>query len=145
VTLATESVDAIGLAERAPAHLGVPGFREEMREKYALGDFSGALSIAEMLVGRHPGDSEVRWYQNQSQRQLREMLLSKLGEGSVPVVVTPMQELSWYGLDPASFTLLSEMKEDRTVEAVVKSTVLPELEALRALGELVAQGIVRLD
>ena len=145
VTLAGPSVDALGLADRAPAPLAVPDEHQEMREKYALGDFSGALRVAEMLSGRAPDDTEIAWYMTHSRTQLRGILMSKLGEDSVPTVTIPVSELQWYGLDPASFKLLSEMDGVRRVDEVVRSTVLPDLEALRSLGELVAQGIVRLD
>ncbi len=137
--------DALDLVDRVRSDPPEPNLREDLVDTFALGDFSGAYRVAELLLGRDPEDKEAEWYLNQSHRRLRELLRSRLGAGVVPIVTAPVEELRWYGLDSRAVQLISHMDGVRNVEEVIASACLPEIEALRAINELVGQGIIRLD
>ncbi|HTU57740.1 MAG TPA: hypothetical protein VMF89_04885, partial [Polyangiales bacterium] len=45
----------------------------EMTERFALGDFSGALRAAELLLGQHPSHAVAQHYANEAAAKLEEM------------------------------------------------------------------------
>jgi len=143
--LPDESPDALDLVDRVRSEPPGPDLRAELVDTFALGDFSGAFRVAGLLLGRDPDDTEAEWYMNQSRRRLRDLLRSRLGSGTVPIVTAPINELRWYGLDSRAVQLLSSMDGERTVDEVIVAAGLPEIEALKAINELVGQGIIRLD
>ncbi len=121
--------------------LGDEGLRREMRERFALGDFSGALGAAELLLGASPEDEEARRFAGACRSRLEQMAVVRLGGPSV--VLRPCaeaRELRWMGLDSRAAFVLSRIDGVHPLEDLLDTFGMPRLEALRVLLELLEAG-----
>jgi hypothetical protein len=117
----------------------------EMTERFSLGDFSGALRAAELLLGQQPGHELAQHYARESRAKLEDMYTSRLqAQGQVLQVVVPASEIAWLGLDPHVTALLGQMDGKSDYEAVLAHSSMPRLAALRALVELLEARVIRL-
>lgn len=117
----------------------------EMTERFALGDFSGALRAAELLLGQHPSHAVAQHYANEATAKLEEMYTSRLQPKSAMLqVAMPSSEIAWLGLDPQVGALLALIDGQSTYEALLSHCGMPRLWALRALSELVDARVIRL-
>ena len=117
----------------------------EMSERFSLGDFSGALRAAEILLGQQPNHELGQHYARESRGKLEDMYTSRLqAQGSVLRVVVPLAEIAWLGLDPQVAALLAQVDGTSDYEAVLAQSSMPRLSALRALVELMNAHVVRL-
>jgi hypothetical protein len=136
------------LVERAsgfPPGIERPDPRREMQERLALGDFTGALSIAEAMLAEIPGDGEATTVADECRSRLKHMYISRLGGiDLVPVMIVPRAELKWLSLDHRAGFLLSQFDGSLTVEEVLAIAGMPELEVLRTLWELLGQRVIEL-
>jgi hypothetical protein len=109
----TESLRLVSARSRAPL-AGAPDLAAEMNDRFALGDFTGALRAAELVLGQRPDDPEA----------------------------AQVAAVSWLGLDHRAGFLLSMVDGTTTVEEIVDLSGMPEHEALRLLAELIDGGTV---
>ena len=114
-------------------------------ERFAVGDFVGALSAAELRLGEEPGDEDAWQYAQSSRERLESRYTNRIG--SVDYVFNlaiPAAKVKWLGLDPQAGFLLSLVDGQTTVAEVLDLCGMRRLEALRAFTELVeAKAIVR--
>ena len=139
------SDDALQLVDRQPP--GTPGLHlhDEMTDRYALGDFTAALQLAELLLGRNPEDEVAQRYARNSREQLEQFYLATLGSDELVMrVAVPEQERLWLGLDNQAEVLLRGIDGERNLADVVRLSGLPRLEALKALAELADIGVLAL-
>ena len=117
----------------------------EMVERYALDDFTGALRIAELVLGRQPEHVDARRIAGESRRRHEHPYTSRLGGlGRVPRVAMPDTDLRWLGLDHRAGFLLSRVDGENTIDELVDVSGMPRLEALKTLVELLQVGAIRL-
>lgn len=117
----------------------------EMTERFALGDFSGALRAAELLLGQHPSHAVAEHYANEAAAKLEEMYTSRLQpNGAILQVAMPSSEIAWLGLDPQVAALLALIDGQSTYETLLAHSGMPRLWALRALSELLDARVIRL-
>jgi hypothetical protein len=117
----------------------------EMTERFSLGDFSGALRAAELLLGQQPEHELAQHYARESRAKLEDMYTSRLlAQGRVLHVVVPASEIAWLGLDPHLTALLAQMDGESDYEAVLAQSSMPRTAALRALVELLEARVIRL-
>jgi len=117
----------------------------EMTERFALGDFSGALRAAELLLGQHPSHAVAQHYANEATAKLEEMYTSRLQPKSATLqVAMASAEIAWLGLDPQVGALLALIDGQSTYETLLSHCGMPRLWALRALSELVDARVIRL-
>ncbi|MEZ4248850.1 MAG: hypothetical protein R3B99_11480, partial [Polyangiales bacterium] len=117
----------------------------EMAERYALDDFTGALRIAELVLGRDAEHPDARRIAAESRRRLEALYTSRLGGvGRAPSVALPDADLRWLGLDHRAGFLLSRVDGHNTIEDLVDISGMPRLEALKTLVELLDVGAIRL-
>ncbi len=142
-----ESAESLRLISRArsvaPPPLDLAG---EMHDRFALGDFTGALRSAELLLGQDASDPEAAQVAATARERLVAFHLARLGG---PEAVLGLRvagaEVRWLGLDHRAGFLLSLVDGTTTVEEVVDLSGMPRHEALRLLAELLDGGaIVRL-
>lgn len=138
--------DALGLVDRSRNSVPPDDLASEMRERYALDDFTGALRAAELLLGRQPGHAEAQRYAESSRHKLEQHYSSRLGgaEG-VPVVTVKSSEVRWLGLDHRAGFLLSRIDGETALEDVLDMSGMPRLEALKMLAELLDAGAIRIS
>jgi hypothetical protein len=115
----------------------------EMRERFALGDYTGALEMAEILLADEPGDTEAAECAERSRAKLAHMYAARLGPlDRVPTVIVPRTQLRWLSIDHRAGFVLSLIDGSSTFEMILDVCGMPRLDALRILHELVAQRIV---
>ena len=144
--LPDEQGDAIDLVDRSRPSTHEMDLAKEMSDRYALGDFTGALRAAELLLGREPDNREARRYAESSVERLAQLYGSRLGSlDRIPRVIVPDQEVRWLGIDYKAGFLLSRVDGEHTLEQIIDVSGMPRLEALRMLAELLEAGAIALD
>jgi hypothetical protein len=118
----------------------------ELRERYALGDFSGALAIAETLLRSQPTNSDLQRYADSCREVLHQMYGARLGSlHQVPVVAVPTEQLRWLTLDHRAGFLLSHVDGSSTLEEILDISGMPRIEAMRVIYELLQQRVIVLQ
>jgi hypothetical protein len=137
--------DAYHLIERSRPSLTLD-LASEVAERFALGDFTGALRVAELLLGADPENEEARGYAARCRERLEQFYQSRLGsfERTAHVAVEA-NELRWLGLDHRAGFFLSHVDGMTSVDDLLDLSGMPRLEALKTLVELLDMGAVRLD
>ena len=128
---------AVELVERSRSSEVEIDFEKEMQECFVLDDFTGALRMAELILGRDPCDSRALEVAEESKKRLEQLYTSRLGHlGSVPIVLVSEAELRWLGLDARAAFLLSRIDGKHNVEEILDMSGMPRIEALKTLVEL---------
>jgi hypothetical protein len=145
-----EALDLVGrqtgesLAPAEPSKRGDP--MGELRERYALGDFSGALTIAEAILEDDPQNVDAQRYAESCRDVLKQMYAARLGPlEQVPVVAVPAEQLRWLTLDHRSGFLLSHVDGVSTLEEILDISGMPHLEAMRIIYDLLQQKVIILQ
>jgi len=121
------------------------GYRQQMKDRYATGDFSGALQIAEALLAEDSGDLEAQRYSTSCRDVLTQMLLSRIGSvNAIVKVALSQEELRWLTLDHRAGFLLSLVDGALSVEELLDIAGMPKLESLRILANLLEQRVILL-
>lgn len=142
---AEEGVDAIGLVDRSRPSTPALDLGAEMKDRYALGDFTGALRAAELLLGSRPDDAQAQRYAQSSRDRLVQLYSARLGPmDRVPQVAVPDSEVRWLGLDHRAGFLLSRVDGQHTLEEIIDVSGMARLEALKMLTELLDAGAIQL-
>lgn len=120
--------------------------RGSMKDRYAIGDFTGALSMAEAILGRDAGDLEAQRYATSCRDVLSQMYASRLGslEQIVAVALTP-EELRWLTLDHRAGFMVSMIDGASTIAELLDISGMTRLDALRILSHLLEQRVIRLQ
>ena len=120
-----------------------PDVAVEMRERYAVGDFTGALVMAEAALEADPGDQEARRYVSTCRDILQQMYTARLGSTDlVPRVTLSSDQIRWLTLDHKSGFLLSCIDGYSTIDEILDVCGMPPLDALRILCDLVQQNVI---
>lgn len=115
----------------------------EMEDQFAIGDFAGAIAIAEALLARDPEHVDALECLERSRGALRASLATKLGPlDRVPVVAVARDQLRWLAIDHKAGFILSHVDGVSSVEEIVDISGMKELEALGILAELLEQRII---
>lgn len=115
----------------------------EMRERASLGDYTGALEMAELLLAADPGNPEAAECVASCRSILEKMYSAKLGPPDrAPIVVIPRSQLRWLSIDHRAGFILSLIDGTSPIEMIIDVSGMPKLDALRILHELVQQRIV---
>lgn len=118
---------------------------QPIEERFSVGDYSGALVLSEGLLEEHPSHPQILRYVESCQDMLKQMYLSRLGQGSdIPRVAIAPAELRWLTLDHRAGFLLSCIDGSCSIDEVLDVATMPALEALRTLYELVQEGVVEI-
>ena len=122
-----------------------PSTRREMVDRFELGDFTGALSLAETLLEIDRTDAEARRIADTSRTRLRAIYIGRLGAlDQVPVMMIPHAELRWLALDHRAGFVLSLVDGTSTIEEIIDVSTMPQLEVLRTLYNLLSQSVISL-
>jgi hypothetical protein len=115
----------------------------EMRERFSLGDYTGALEMAELILAEEPGNLEAAECGENCRSVLEGMFAARLGPlDRVPMVVVPRTQMRWLSMDHRAGFILSLIDGSSSVEMILDVCGMPKLDALRILHELVQQKIV---
>ncbi|MBX3210328.1 MAG: hypothetical protein KF764_35175 [Labilithrix sp.] len=127
-----------------PEELVKPRERE-MNDRVELGDYSGALEIAEKILADKPDDLGARTTAETCRTVLRQMYAARIGPlDRVPVVMVPRDQLRWLSIDHKAGFVLSLVDGVSSLEMIIDVSGMPELDTLRILSELAQQRIISL-
>jgi hypothetical protein len=117
----------------------------EMRERFSLGDYTGAVEMAEIILADDPSNLEAAECGENSRAVLENMFAAKIGAlDRVPTVIVPRTQMRWLSIDHRAGFILSLIDGASSVEMILDVSGMPRLDALRILHELVQQRIVAL-
>ncbi len=115
----------------------------EMQERFALGDYSGALVMAESMLDENPTHTEAREYADSCRAVLQQMYTARIGPlERIPVVDVAHDQLRWLSIDHRTGFILSLVDGISSLEMILDVCGMPPLDALRMLFELVQQRII---
>lgn len=133
------------MSEPQAASLTPPSTRREMVDRFELGDFTGALALAETLLEVDRADLEARRVADTSRTKLRAIYVGRLGAlDQVPVMMIPHAELRWLALDHRAGFVLSLVDGTSSIEEIIDVSTMPQLEVLRTLYNLLSQNVISL-
>ncbi len=117
----------------------------EMRERFSLGDYTGAFEMAELLLTEDPNDMEAAECAESCRGVLEGMYAARLGPlDRVPTVIVQRTQLRWLSIDHRAGFVLSLIDGSSTLEMILDVSGMPRLDAMRILQELLQQKVVSL-
>jgi hypothetical protein len=118
---------------------------QRMQACYEVGDFSGALSAAEVLLEHDPEDVEANRYAQSCRDVLTQMFSARLAPlDRVVRVAISQEQIRWLSLDHKSGFLLSLVDGNCSIEELLDVSGMPRLDALRILLTLSQQKVIAL-
>jgi hypothetical protein len=130
----------------SPPTAGQPGTVDpvqEMRERYSLGDYSGALVVAESILEEDPEHAEALKCEASCRQVLEQMYTARIGPlDRVPFVAVPQEQLRWLSLDHRAGFVLSHVDGNCSLDQILDVSGMPPLDALRILFELLQQRVI---
>ena len=119
---------------------------DRIHDRFVVGDYSGALVLAEGVLEEQPDNSEAQRYAVSCRDMLRQMYLSRIGSGRhVPRLIMGPEQLRWLTLDHRAGFLLSCVDGRSSIDEILDVSGMPGLDALRLLYELVQEGVIEVD
>jgi hypothetical protein len=138
-------LDLSGLDSGAPAPVSEPGLRQ-IADRYAVGDFSGALVLAEALLEAAPEHTEALRYAGKCRDVLMQMYAARLGAlDQIVSMSIPSEQIRWLSLDHRSGFLLSLIDGTSSVEELLDISGMPRLDALRIMYGLFQERVITLS
>ncbi|MEA2751130.1 MAG: hypothetical protein QOI41_5273 [Myxococcales bacterium] len=121
----------------------VPPTAQEMNDRVSLGDYTGALEIAEKLLDIDPDDEAIKVVAESCRGILKQMYTARIGPlDRVPLVMVARDQLRWLSIDHRAGFVLSLVDGVSSLEMILDVSGMPELDALRILSELAQQRII---
>jgi len=121
----------------------VPPTVQEMNDRVSLGDYTGALEIAEKLLDIDATDDAAKACAESCRGVLRQMYTARIGPlDRVPMVMVARDQLRWLSIDHRAGFVLSLVDGVSSLEMILDVSGMPELDALRILSELAQQRII---
>ena len=117
----------------------------QIADRYATGDFSGALVLAEGILENSPEHPEATRYANNCRDVLTQMYSARLGALDQRVTVAiPSEQIRWLSLDHRSGFLLSLVDGTSSVEELLDISGMAKFDALRILYTLREERVIAL-
>jgi hypothetical protein len=115
----------------------------DMRDRFALGDYTGALALAQSILEDDPGNAEAVRCSEESEAKLVQMYTARIGPlDRVPVVIVGREQLRWLSIDHRAGFLLSHIDGISNLEMILDVSGMPLLDALKILAELSQQRVI---
>ena len=117
----------------------------EIKDRYAMGDYSGALLTAEGILESDPDQPDAIRYANRCRQVLTDMYSARIGQMSqVASVAVPPEQIRWLSLDHRAGFLLSLVDGQSSLDEVLDISGMPRLDALRILFSLIEERVIAL-
>lgn len=143
-SMPAEAVDAVTLVDRTEPSSPGHSMHDEMLERFALSDFTGAHRVAELLLGKNPTDEVAREYVELCRSRLIQLYASRVGGADrVPFVTEGESARHWFSSDPRAADVYERVDGVTSFADIVRGSPLPELDAWKALIELLEAGAIR--
>ncbi|MCA9536627.1 MAG: hypothetical protein KC593_23250 [Myxococcales bacterium] len=134
---------ALDLADRGrPSETGID-LMAEVRARYALDDLTGALQMAEIVLGSDESNAEAKQFAVTCRQRLELLYTSQLGPlDAVPRIDVPETDIRWLGLDHRAGFMLSRVDGLTSLEELLDLSGMERLEALKTVVSLVDAGAI---
>ena len=117
-----------------------------MRDRFAMGDFSGALERADAALQKNPESAEARSLAAKCKEVLYDMYASRIaGLDRTPRVIMGEDQVRWLSLDHRAGFLLSMIDGVSTVDDLLDVCGMKRLDAMRLLCSLLDQKVIELS
>jgi len=117
----------------------------DMQDRYAVGDFTGALVVAESILDTNPDDEDAKRYAQSCREVLTQMYAARIGPmDQIAVVAVPPDQITWLSLDHRAGFLLSLVDGVSSIEEILDISGMTRLDALRIMYTLVQQNVITL-
>ena len=138
---AAGAVHGSGAPEITQRVINDPG--AEMHERFSLGDYTGALELAELILADDAKNLDAAECSENCRTVLENMYSARLGPpGGVPFVVVPNAHMRWLSMDHRAGFVLSLIDGKSTLDTILDLSGMPRLDALHILHDLVQQKVV---
>jgi hypothetical protein len=142
-SIAAAVLGAIGASSPEITERTIDDPTAEMRERFSLGDYTGALEMSGLILAEEPSNFEAAECGENCRTVLEQMYAARLGPlERVPMVVVPRTQMRWLSMDHRAGFILSLIDGNSSVDLILDVGGMPRLDALRILHELVQQKIV---
>jgi hypothetical protein len=142
VSRSSSAPDPVAVATASPAPDAYDPVGE-MHDRFSLGDYSGALVIAESLLEEDPNHEQAKRYAENCRSILEQMYAARLGSlEQVPFIAVPREQLRWLSLDHRAGFVLSHVDGISNLGEILDISGMPTLDALRILFELSQQRVI---
>ena len=143
VELPTRSLDTLVPSDPLPVE--DPAL-VDMKDRYATGDFSGALVVAEGILAENAEHEDALRCRERCTEVLSQMYLARLGSlGQIIRVAVAEDQIRWLSLDHRAGFLLSLIDGNSSIDELLDVSSMPRLEALRILFGLLDQRVIALS
>lgn len=116
---------------------------EQMRDKLSVGDYTGALAMAEGLETDETYGVEARRCAEVCRSVLEKMYIARIGPlDRVPHVNVPREQLRWLSIDHRAGFVLSHVDGVSSFEMILDVSGMPTLDVLRILHRLVQERVI---
>lgn len=116
-----------------------------MKDRFAMGDFSGALEVADQILSRSPQDPEARSLADKCREVLLDMYSSRInGLEKVPHIAMTPDQIRWLSLDHRAGFMLSMIDGISSIDDLLDVSGMQRLDALRILCSLLDQKVIHL-
>ena len=110
-----------------------------------MGDFSGALALAEGILKLHPNDLEAESLANKCREVLHDIYASRISDmARVPQVAMSADQIRWLSLDHRAGFMLSMIDGFSSVDDLLDVSGMQRLDALRIICALLDQKVISL-
>jgi hypothetical protein len=117
----------------------------EVRDRFDVGDFTGALALAGKILEDEPEHVDALLYAEHCRDVLKQMYISTLGGlRRVPQIAVSPEQLRWLALDHRAGFLLAQLDGRSTFEELLDVCGMPPFEAIRLLVQLLQQNVIRI-
>jgi hypothetical protein len=114
-----------------------------MRDRFSLGDYTGALAIAERVLETDATNAEANRCAEECRAKLIQMYAARVGPlDRVPIVTVAREQLRWLSIDHRAGFLLSHIDGVSSLEMILDVSGMPLLDALKILAELSQQKVI---
>lgn len=134
---------ALTLVDRSRPSEPALDLMAEVRARYALDDLTGALQMAELVLGADVTNAEAKQFASTCRQRLEALYASQVGPlSAIPRVDVPDTDIRWLGLDHRAGFLLSRVDGFTSLEELLDLSGMPRLEALKTVLSLVDAGAI---
>jgi hypothetical protein len=115
----------------------------DMRDRHAMGDYSGALDVAESILEVHPYHAEAAHFVSNCRQMLIKMASARIGRlDRQPTLLVSSDQIRWLSLDHRAGFMLSLLDGHSTVEEILDICGMDRLDALKILQSLIEQRVI---
>lgn len=111
-----------------------------------MGDFSGALAVAEKILGAHPRDAEAQSLSEKCRDVLQDMYTSRInGLDRIPRITMTPDQIRWLSLDHREGFMMSMIDGISSVDDLLDVSGMQRIDTLRILCSLLDQKVISLS